>query len=84
MGGGAADHLAQIMAFHDTWNWDELAYDRVKNISNATAHPAHKAIKAFREVIWETGALSYLSYMAQRLAEMQASAKAKVEYLSTL
>ncbi|MCY4171599.1 MAG: site-specific DNA-methyltransferase [Bacteroidetes bacterium] len=69
--GESKTHLAQIMAFHDTWKWDELAYQRVKDLSNATAHPAHRAIKAFREVIGETGALAYLSYMAERLAAMK-------------
>ncbi len=68
---GSTDHLAQIMAFHDTWKWDDLAVQRVHDMSNATAHPAHKAIKAFQEVIWQTGALAYLSYMAERLAAMK-------------
>lgn len=75
--GESETHLAQIMAFHDTWNWDELAYERVKDLSNAAAHPAHKAIKAFREVIWETGALAYLAYMAERLAAMKRILKPK-------
>ena len=64
-------HLAQILAFEDTWHWDEQAFERVSDISNALAHPAHNTIKAFRDVIGETGALGYLSYMAERLAKMR-------------
>ena len=72
---GSASHLAQVMAFGDTWNWDANAFERVQDISNATQHPAHRAIRSFQEGIPESGALAYLSYMAQRLAIMRQKLK---------
>jgi len=69
--GESGAHLAQMMAFGDTWSWDASAYDRVNHISNASLHPAHKAIRSFTEIIPESGALAYLSYMAERLAKMR-------------
>ena len=64
-------HLAQIIAFHDTWTWDGPAAERVKRIENAVAHPAHKAIKGLNVMLGESGAMAYLSYMAERLPEME-------------
>jgi len=63
--------LAQMTAFADTWYWDENAQERVDNIKRAVAHPAHRTIDAFSR-IWPDGSgmLSYLSYMAERVAEM--------------
>ncbi|MDD9857351.1 MAG: DNA methyltransferase [Gammaproteobacteria bacterium] len=63
--------LAQMTAFADTWYWDENAAERVANIKRAVAHPAHRTIDAFSR-IWPDGSgmLSYLSYMAERIAEM--------------
>ncbi|MDD9821762.1 MAG: DNA methyltransferase [Gammaproteobacteria bacterium] len=63
--------LAQMTAFADTWYWDENAQERVDNIKRAVAHPAHRAIDAFSRIYPEgSGMLSYLSYMAERVAEM--------------
>ena len=62
-------HLAQIIAFHDTWTWDGPAAERVKRIENAVAHPAYKAIKGLNVMLGESGAMAYLSYMAERLAD---------------
>ena len=64
--------LAQMTAFTDTWQWDAAAAERVEKISKAIEHPAHYAIKSF-EVLFRgegNGMLAYLSYMAERLAEM--------------
>ena len=63
--------LAQMTAFADTWYWDENAQARVDNIKRAVAHPAHRAMDALSR-IWPDGSgmLSYLSYMAERIAEM--------------
>ncbi len=63
--------LAQIIAFHDTWVWDEKAMERVERIKNAVAHPARKAIVGMETMLGQTGALAYLSYMAERLPEMK-------------
>jgi len=69
--GGDGDDLAQMTAFTDTWEWDERAQSRVDSIMRAIAHPAHRAIRAFNEIHPDgSGMLSYLSYMAERLAVM--------------
>jgi len=61
---------AQVRAFADTWRWDDAAARRVDRLSRAAAHPAHKAVIGLRTLIGEGGMLAYLSYMAERLAEM--------------
>ncbi|MDA8007149.1 MAG: site-specific DNA-methyltransferase [Gammaproteobacteria bacterium] len=74
---GAGKHeekydLAQMTAFSDVWEWDIDAEQRVANIERAIAHPAHPAISAFRMLYPQgSGLLSYLSYMAERIAEMR-------------
>ena len=68
---GNADDLAQITAFADTWFWGPEAAKRVRDIKNAVGHPAHRSIRALDAFFSDgSGMLSYLSYMAQRLAEM--------------
>jgi len=69
--GGEEDDLAQLTAFTDTWEWDQAADRRVRLIKTAIAHPAHRAICAFSEIYPNgSGMLSYLSYMAERIAAM--------------
>lgn len=58
-----------MLAFEDTWRWDEAAAVRVEEIRRAVAHPAHGAISALAGFLPESGSLAYLSYMAERLAE---------------
>ncbi len=70
-GGGGRGHLAQIIAFHDTWTWDGPARERVDRIKRAVKHPAHEAMTGLEVTLGKTGALAYLSYMAERLAEMK-------------
>lgn len=68
--GGDKNGFAQLTAFTDTWEWDENAAKRVDLIKSAIAHPAHRAICAISEIYPDgSGMFSYLSYMAQRLAE---------------
>jgi len=62
---------AQFTAFKDTWSWRADVGKRVREISNAIAHPAHRAIKGLAEIFPETGMLAYLVYMADRIAEMK-------------
>jgi len=70
--GGDRNDLAQLTAFTDTWEWDEKADRRVRLIKGAIAHPAHRAIRAFSEIYPDgSGMLSYLSYMAERIAAMR-------------
>ena len=61
---------AQVRAFDDMWRWDDTAAERVDQLSRASAHPAHKAVVGLRVMLGESGMLAYLSYMAERLAEM--------------
>ena len=61
---------AQVRAFDDTWRWDDAAARRVDRLAHAAAHPAHKAVVGLRTLVGEGGMLAYLSYMAERLAEM--------------
>ena len=68
--GKPRDEPAQFTAFKDTWFWGKAANRRVEEISRATAHPAHRAIKGLAEMIPETGMLAYLVYMAERIAAM--------------
>ena len=69
--GGDKNDLAQLTAFTDTWEWDIDAERRVDLINSAIAHPAHRAIRAFSEIYPDgSGMLSYLSYMAERIAAM--------------
>ena len=65
------EEQAQFTAFKDTWFWKAEAGRRVNEISRATAHPAHKAIKGLAEMLPETGMLAYLVYMADRIAAMR-------------
>ncbi len=69
--GKPLDERAQFIAFNDTWYWGGEAAERVKDITNAVAHPAHKAIFGLAEMLPEGGMLAYLSYMAERLAVMR-------------
>lgn len=61
---------AQVRAFTDTWKWNAEAVARVREISNAVANPANRAIKGLFEALGKSGMMSYLSYMAERLIEM--------------
>ena len=69
--GGGKDNLAQVMAFEDTWRWDDKAADRVDSIRRATAHPAHDAITGLHIALGDCGMIAYLSYMAERLFEIK-------------
>ena len=65
--GGSGDRDAAYRAFEDTWLWDSLAVERVERISNDEFHPARAVIDGMQRILGETGMLSYVSYMADRL-----------------
>ena len=67
-GGGS---FAQLVAFEDTWSWDDAAQDRVDAIERAVAHPAHSVIRGLRIALGDCGMLAYASYMAERLTEVR-------------
>ena len=60
---------AQVRAFTDTWTWNGAAAERYDALSHAVAHPAHGAVRGLHQILGKSGMLSYLTYMAQRLAE---------------
>ena len=62
---------AQLIAFEDTWSWSESAAARVKAIENAVRHPAHEVVSGLSRMLGPSGMLAYLSYMAERLAEIR-------------
>lgn len=68
IGTGAA---AQMQAFSDTWRWDRAAERRVTLIEQEVAHPAHRSVVALRPQLGDSGMMAYLSYMAERLAELR-------------
>lgn len=68
---GGRDSLAQVMAFEDTWRWDDNAAERVDAIRRAAAHPASDAITGLHIVLGDCGMIAYLSYMAERLVEIR-------------
>ena len=83
-GGQASDddaQTAQETAFTDMWQWNPEADRRVNRIilpgddPEYHDHPAFKSMLALKTLIGKTGMLSYLSYMAERLALLHAMLK---------
>ncbi len=64
------DERAQFTAFGDTWHYTSQAHNRVNAILEYGQHPAHKAIDGLNRIIPESPMLAYVSYMAERVAEM--------------
>lgn len=56
--------------FEDIWKWDESASKRVCAIRSQKDHPAHGVIDGLAGFLSDTATLSYVSYMAVRLAEL--------------
>ncbi len=65
------DAPAQVRAFDDTWKWDAAAVDRLQRMQSAVGHPAHSAVTGLFSQLGNSGMLAYLTYMAERLAEMR-------------
>lgn len=66
-----ADSAAQLVAFEDTWTWNqdsELAYRQI--ISGNAPTKVVDAVEAMRTLIGETDMLAYLVMMTQRLVEL--------------
>lgn len=63
---------AQLRAFTDTWHWNDEAAARVERMKKASAFPAEqKLIIALHSLLGNTGMMSYLSYMTERLAQIE-------------
>lgn len=67
-GGGGEN--AQLLAFEDTWYWDDVAQDRYAQFALASAHPAHNTIIGLHSILGGSGMMAYLTYMAERLFEI--------------
>ncbi len=63
--------LAQMVAFTDTWEWDEKTAERIAHIKKSLNHRARNAVIALDSFYQSgTGMLSYLVYMADRINAM--------------
>lgn len=62
---------AQYRAFDDTWAWDDAANTRYERISGAVGDELHQFATAMHKILGESGMLSYLLYMGERLIEMK-------------
>ena len=69
--GTAGNGDAQYRAFNDTWHWDVAASVRFQKIKKSIRRPAHDAIVGLQHILGNCGMLAYLTYMAERLEEMQ-------------
>jgi len=66
------DSLAQLIAFEDMWEWSEKTARRIEEIGKAAAHPARDAVLSLNAFYKNGGGmLTYLVYMADRIAEMR-------------
>ena len=63
-GGGGG--RTQVLAFQDTWFWNQEARQRVHELT-LTSTPVGDAFRGLEQILGESGMLAYLSYMAQRL-----------------
>src|SRR5881396_757013 len=61
---------AQIKAFTDTWQWDQVAAAAYMEAIEAGGRIA-EAMVAFRTFLGDTDMLAYLSMMAPRLVELR-------------
>ena len=62
---------AQYRAFDDTWHWTDHAETRLQVYQGAGARPAARAVQGLHKILGRSGMLAYLTYMAERLEEMQ-------------
>jgi site-specific DNA-methyltransferase (adenine-specific) len=60
---------AQVKAFKDTWEWDEVAARSYQELTAAGGRVS-QAMQAFRLVVGQSDMLAYLAMMAPRLIEL--------------
>lgn len=65
---------AQIQAFEDTWQWDQVAARAFQEVVEGGG-PVSLAMQAFRTFLGESDMLAYLAMMAPRLVEMRRALK---------
>ena len=61
---------AQIMAFEDTWRWDDGAARTYEDVVEAGGRVS-QAMQAFRTFLGESDMLAYLAMMAPRLVDLR-------------
>jgi DNA modification methylase len=68
---------AQILAFEDTWRWDQTSARAFHKVIESNDVPARlpPTMMAFRQAIGDSDMLAYLSMMAPRLVEMRRTLK---------
>ena len=65
---------AQIKAFGDTWQWDQIAAAAYEEIVEGDGDVS-RAMQAFRTILSENNMLAYLAMMAPRLVELHRAMK---------
>ena len=67
---GLDDGEAQYRAFTDTWSWNDAAGERYGEYEAAVARPGRGAVVGLYQILGSCGMIAYITYMAERLAEM--------------
>jgi site-specific DNA-methyltransferase (adenine-specific) len=62
---------AQITAFHDTWRWDQAAWESYQQTVRTGPAEVSEALQAFRRLVGTSDMLAYLSMMAPRMVELR-------------
>ena len=68
---GLDDDKIQYRAFTDTWSWNAAAGQRYGAYEAAMGRPGRGAVVGLYQILGGCGMTAYLTYMAERLAEMQ-------------
>src|SRR6266849_3886959 len=61
---------AQIVAFEDTWHWNQTAEDTYRDLTTQTPDHIARMIEAIRQFIGSNQMMAYLVMMAIRLVEL--------------
>ena len=67
---GLDDGKIQYRAFTDTWKWNAAAGQRYGDYEAAMGRPGRGAVVGLYQILGGCGMTAYLTYMAERLAEM--------------
>ena len=68
---GLDDSEIQYRAFTDTWRWNAAAGKRYGDYEAAEGRLGHGAVVGLYQILGGCGMTAYLTYMAERLAEMR-------------
>ena len=62
---------AQIMAFHDSWKWDEGAEDTLREVGRCGPKRVSDLLEALLQFLGRNDMMAYLTMMAPRLLELR-------------